>query len=99
MDIEKDLSPLGTKNLEDVAKLCQAFNVQPCQPSDALLVELLDQQTKNVMFEYSYLNEKIYKRNNKMKSILHPSLQRKQIVESVLKSLWESHLKIAKQSG
>ena len=63
------------------------------------MVDLLDQQIKNVMFEYSYLNEKIYKRNNKMKSILHPALQRKQIVESVLKSLWESHLKIAKQSG
>ena len=51
------------------------------------------------MFEYSYLNEKIFKRNNKMKSILHPALQRKQVLEGVLKSLWESHLKIAKASG
>ena len=96
MDIENDFTPLGAKNLEDIARLCQTFNVQPCQPSDADLVELLDQETKNVMFECSYLNEKIYKRNHKMKSVLHPALQRKQIVESVLKSLWESHLKIAK---
>ena len=33
-----------------------------------------------------------------MKNVLHPALQRKQILEGVLKSLWQSHLKIAKIS-
>jgi hypothetical protein len=99
LDIDNDFSEQASKNLEDISSLCVAYNIQPCQPNEGDLVELIDQQIKNVMFEYSYLNEKIYKRNNKMKSILHPALQRKQILEGVLKSLWQSHLKIAKESG
>ena len=50
---------------------------------------MLENKIKNVVFEYSYLNEKVIKRNNKLKSVLHPELQRKQILNGVLKSLWE----------
>ena len=63
LDIDNDFSEQASKNLEDISSLCVAYNIQPCQPNEGDLVELIDQQIKNVMFEYSYLNEKIYKRN------------------------------------
>lgn len=91
--MDSDLSEQGQRNLSDLSNLCIMNNIQPCQPNEGELGDILEQNIKNVVFEYSFLNEKVLKRNNKLKSVLHPELQRKQILCGVMKTLWESHLK------
>lgn len=48
-------------------------------------------------FLYSHLNEKVQKRNLKCKSILHPQLQKKQILNEALKGLWDQQVRVQKQ--
>ena len=96
--MDSDFSEQGQRNLADLCNLCIKNNIQPCQPNEGELGDILEQNIKNVVFEYGYLNEKVLKRNNKLKTVLHPELQRKQILCGVMKSLWESHLKNQKQS-
>jgi hypothetical protein len=46
---------------------------------------------KNVLFEHSYLNEKIMQRNTKNKCILYPAYKKKQILNEVLSNLWSTY--------
>ena len=53
-----------------------------------MLTDRLEAELKNVIFEATYLNEKLMKRSNKTKNVLHPKLQQRQILNDVLKSIW-----------
>lgn len=86
----------------DLVRLCISLNIKPSvAPSqdrsvDALR-DLLEQKVKEVTFLYSYLNEKVQKRNLKCKSILHPQLQKKQILAEALRGVWDSQMRVEKQ--
>ena len=99
--MEEDLTDAQLRDLTDLTRLCIAFNVKPTvaptkDKSDGLGL-LLEQKVKEVAFLYTYLNEKIQKRNIKCKSVLHPQLQKKQILCDCLKGLWETQLRVQKQ--
>uniref|UniRef100_A0A7S3IRD3 Uncharacterized protein n=1 Tax=Strombidium inclinatum TaxID=197538 RepID=A0A7S3IRD3_9SPIT len=64
------------------------FNIKPTQ-KEGDFTEIIEAEMKKIIFEHSHLSEKIMKRNTKMKEELHPELQRKQVLQGVLKSIWE----------
>lgn len=73
MNIEEDFNYPIKRSLDDIAELCMKFNVNPSSSAENLC-ELLETQLKEVIFEHNYLNEKVAKRNQKLKNILHPML-------------------------
>ena len=62
LNIEEDLTPPTKKSLEDIATLCCDYNINPSSAGENL-GDLLETQVKQVLFEHSYLNEKVAKRN------------------------------------
>ena len=112
LDIFKDFNVDIFRNLIDITDLCIRYNINPVQKEQQPdpnqeeelksdfepknFYERLEDSIKNVLFESSYLNEKILGRNQKIKSILYPTLKKKQILEEVLVNLWTSSIKVQK---
>jgi hypothetical protein len=91
--MNRDFKAATKHNLEDIGKLCLMTKVQPGVLQDEeKLGDRLEQESKNVIFEYTYLNEKTITRNNKLKNVIYPDLQRKQILSGILKELWKTHV-------
>ena len=96
MDMNRDFKAATKHNLDDIGKLCLMTKIQPGVLQDGeKLGERLEQESKNVIFEYTYLNEKTISRNSKMKNVIYPNLQRKQILAEILKGLWKTHSDLA----
>ena len=75
MDVKRDVKVVTKHNLDDIGKLCLMTKVQPGSlPEGETLGDRLEQESKNVIFEYTYLNEKTISRNNKLKNVIYPTL-------------------------
>ena len=64
MDIDEDFKAATKHNLDDISELCMMAKVQPGSLStEENLGDRLEPEVKNIIFEYTYLNEKTIKQN------------------------------------
>ena len=75
VDVKDDFKASTKHNLDDISKICMMTKIQPgALPENESLGDRLEQESKNVIFEYTYLNEKTTKTNNKLKDVLYPKM-------------------------